>query len=66
MRLKKRLGQHFLIRQEVAESITALAEIKPSEVVVEIGAGTGILTRALAKRAKKVITFEVDPDLIPT
>lgn len=66
MKPKKHLGQHFLIRQEVAESITALAEIKPSEVVVEIGAGTGILTRALAKRAKKVITFEVDSDLIPT
>ncbi len=65
MRPKKRWGQHFLTRPEIGIQVTEFAAVKPTDTVVEIGAGTGILTEELAKKAKKVIAFEIDPDLIP-
>ena len=65
MRPKKRWGQHFLTRPEIGVQVAEFADIKSADTVVEIGAGTGILTEELAKRAKKVIAFEIDPELIP-
>ncbi|MFA5394362.1 MAG: 16S rRNA (adenine(1518)-N(6)/adenine(1519)-N(6))-dimethyltransferase RsmA [Candidatus Ratteibacteria bacterium] len=65
MRPKKRWGQHFLTRPEIGIQVAEFAALEPSDIVVEIGAGTGILTEELAKQAKKVIAFEIDPDLIP-
>jgi len=65
MRPKKRWGQHFLTRPEIGIQIAEFAAIKPADIVVEIGAGTGILTEELVKKAKKVIAFEIDTDLIP-
>ena len=65
MRPKKWWGQHFLTRPEIGIQVAEFAAIKPTDIVVEIGAGTGILTEELAKRAKKVVAFEIDPDLIP-
>jgi len=65
MRPKKRWGQHFLTRPEIGVQVAEFAAIKPTDIVVEIGAGTGILTEELAKKSKKVIAFEIDPDLIP-
>ena len=65
MRPKKRWGQHFLTRPEIGVQVAEFAAIKSADTVVEIGAGTGILTEELAKRAKKVIAFEIDTDLIP-
>ncbi len=57
----KRLGQHFLIDQNIVRKIVALADLKPSETVLEIGPGRGILTRALCKAAGRVTAIEVDP-----
>jgi 16S rRNA (adenine1518-N6/adenine1519-N6)-dimethyltransferase len=58
-----RLGQHFLIDSSVVERIVSFAEIKSDDRVLEIGAGRGILTKALAARAECVYAVEVDPDL---
>ncbi|KPL14131.1 hypothetical protein AMJ74_03975 [candidate division WOR_3 bacterium SM1_77] len=60
MRTKRRiLGQHFLNSPRLAERVARIAKIE-NQVVVEIGSGKGILTRQLAKRAKKVIAVEID------
>lgn len=65
MRPKKKWGQHFLTRPEIGIQVAEFAAIKSTDTVVEIGAGTGILTEELAKKAKKVVAFEIDTDLIP-
>ncbi len=59
----KDLGQHFLTDKNVLEKIIETAEVGKSDVVVEIGPGLGILTRELAKRAKKVYAIEIDPKI---
>ena len=58
-----RLGQHFLNDRSVIERIVSFAEIKREDRVLEIGPGTGILTKALAARAGRVYAVEIDPDL---
>ena len=59
----KDLGQHFLTDKNVLEKIIETADVGKSDVVVEIGPGLGILTRELAKRAKKVYAIEIDPKI---
>ena len=61
---KKRFGQHFLTSPSVLHGILRLAELTPEDVVVEIGAGTGTLTDALASRAGRVLALELDRELI--
>ena len=51
--------QHFMVNQEIIARIIELAELKKDDLVLEIGAGTGNLTKELAKHSK-VITFEID------
>jgi 16S rRNA (adenine1518-N6/adenine1519-N6)-dimethyltransferase len=63
VRAKKSLGQHFLMHARIAESIALTTRIAPDLVVFEIGPGTGILTRELLKKVKKVIAIEADRDL---
>ncbi len=53
-------GQHFLVDQRVAARQLNHANLTPSDVVLEIGPGLGILTRALVTRAKHVIAIESD------
>ena len=60
----KRFGQCFLDDESVAEQIAETIELDGKNVL-EIGAGTGILTAFLAARAKKVTALEVDARLIP-
>lgn len=60
---KKSKGQHFLTRDEVLDRIAAAAAITPGETVIEIGPGTGNLTRHLLDRGARVTAVEVDPDL---
>ncbi len=60
-RPKKQLGQHFLINPDVLSVIVESGEVTDTDVVIEIGAGLGCLTAALAERAKSVIAIEVDP-----
>jgi 16S rRNA (adenine1518-N6/adenine1519-N6)-dimethyltransferase len=68
LRPKKRFGQSFLVAEAIARSI-ARACVPDDEVgrarVVEIGAGTGALTRLLAERARSVVAIERDRDLVP-
>ncbi|MDY7019146.1 MAG: 16S rRNA (adenine(1518)-N(6)/adenine(1519)-N(6))-dimethyltransferase RsmA [Chloroflexota bacterium] len=66
VRPKKRFGQHFLIDKQVLTHIISAAELSPSDVVIEIGPGFGILTKELAKQAAKVIAVEIDAEIIST
>ncbi len=61
----KSFGQNFLITKQIPEKIADGAEIDKTTAVLEIGPGIGCLTRSLAKRAKKVVTVEIDNRLIP-
>ena len=61
--LNKRFGQNFLIDQNILLSIPEIAELKEDDVVLEIGTGTGGLTRLLAERGRHVFTVEVDRKL---
>jgi 16S rRNA (adenine1518-N6/adenine1519-N6)-dimethyltransferase len=61
---KRSLGQHFLIDPNLARAIAADAGVGPGDRVVEIGAGLGSLTRALAEAGAEVLAVEVDPSLI--
>ncbi|MDP6043371.1 MAG: 16S rRNA (adenine(1518)-N(6)/adenine(1519)-N(6))-dimethyltransferase RsmA [Dehalococcoidales bacterium] len=63
LKSRKRLGQHFLVDEEVLQLIAASAEIDPSDTIVEIGPGLGILTGELARRAGLVIAVELDDKL---
>ncbi len=60
VRPRKAMGQHFLVDPRVALRHVAHAQIAPSDVVLEIGPGLGVLTRLLAGRAKRVIAIEAD------
>ncbi len=64
-RFSKSFGQNFLITKQIPEKIADGAEIDENTAVLEIGPGIGCLTRCLAKRAKKVITVEIDDRLLP-
>lgn len=60
---KRDLGQNFLIDDNILGVILALLECGPDDVVVEVGAGLGILTEALAEVARHVHAFEIDKSL---
>jgi len=62
---KKRLGQHFLVDENVLGVIGRLAELAPDDVVLEIGPGLGVLTRYLAARVARVHAVELDASLEP-
>lgn len=62
-RPRKRLGQHFLTDRRVLQRIIAAARLSPSDTVVEVGAGRGILTQSLAQTAGRVIAVEIDEEL---
>jgi 23S rRNA (adenine-N6)-dimethyltransferase len=57
------LGQHFLSGRLLASALVRAAAVAPFDLVVEIGAGTGALTEALASRARLVLAVEIDPNL---
>lgn len=62
---KKSLGQNFLMHAQTAERIVEAARLPEDSTVLEIGPGTGMLTRALLVRAGKVIAVEADDSLAP-
>jgi 16S rRNA (adenine1518-N6/adenine1519-N6)-dimethyltransferase len=59
----KRLGQNFLIDPNIVRKIVAVTELTPTDTVLEIGPGRGILTEALCRAAGHVTAIEVDPRL---
>jgi 16S rRNA (adenine1518-N6/adenine1519-N6)-dimethyltransferase len=65
MKAKKSLGQNFLMHQATAERIADASGVGKEDVVLEIGPGTGMLTRALLSRVRRVIAVETDGELIP-
>ena len=66
MYAKKHFGQNFLIDKNVLNKIVSLSNITKEDTVIEIGPGMGCLTEFLAINAKKVICYEIDPDMIAT
>jgi 16S rRNA (adenine1518-N6/adenine1519-N6)-dimethyltransferase len=62
---KKSLGQNFLIDTNILRRIVDFAELSDETGVIEIGPGIGALTEQLARRAKKVVAFEIDQRLLP-
>jgi len=63
-KLSRRRGQNFLISEKVLHKIIETADLKKTDLVLEIGAGLGFLTEELAKRAKKVLAVEIDKKLV--
>ena len=64
-RFKKQFGQNFLSDTNLLDSIVTASGIDENTTVVEIGCGAGTLTKAIAKKAKKVYAFDIDRDLQP-
>jgi len=64
-RKKKQYGQNFLVNQAIPKRIAVESGITDECGVIEIGPGFGVLTKELAKIAKKVISIEIDKELIP-
>ena len=63
-RAKKRLGQNFLVDENIIMSILEHSQVGKSDVVVEIGPGLGFVTEQLVQCAKKVYAVELDSDVI--
>lgn len=63
LRARKGLGQHFLIDEEVLQRIASAAELAPTDVVMEVGPGLGVLTKELARQAGWVFAVELDNKL---
>ncbi len=61
----KSLGQNFLINPAVCPEMAEEAVTSENDGVIEIGAGVGVLTAELCKRAKKVVSIELDKRLLP-
>lgn len=64
IRPDKRLGQNFLVDGSALRRIVQIAQIEPSDAILEIGPGLGSLTRLLAAAAHSVVAIELDPRLI--
>ena len=60
---KKRLGQNFLTDRNAILKMVGASGVNQNDTVLEIGPGTGSLTRELAKIAKKVVAVEIDPEM---
>lgn len=65
VRLRKSLGQHFLAEPNVVRRIVEIAGVGAGSRVLEVGAGAGTLTRALADTGAQVIAYEIDEGLRP-
>lgn len=64
-RIKKHFGQNFLVDKNILEKIVTEAGIDPETDVIEIGPGVGALTEYLLSRARRLLAYEIDKDLIP-
>ena len=57
---RKRFGQNFLVREDIAERIVEHAHLREDDVAVEIGPGAGALTLRIARRVRHLIAVEKD------
>lgn len=61
--VRKRYGQHFLVSAGAAGRIVELVQPREGDLVLEVGPGTGALTRGLVRRFDRVVAVEIDRDL---
>jgi len=61
---KKRLGQHFAVNSDMLQRLVSHASLTEDDVVLEVGAGLGFLTRLLSSECQKVVAVEVDPNIV--
>lgn len=63
MQPKKSLGQNFLRDTKILQKIVAFAEIKPTDTILEIGPGEGLMTKLLLEQVNRVVAVEKDDQL---
>ena len=63
LKARKKLGQHFLVDAEALAAVASAAELKPDDLVIEVGPGLGVLTDELVRQAGGVIAVELDDRL---
>jgi 16S rRNA (adenine1518-N6/adenine1519-N6)-dimethyltransferase len=64
LHLRRGLGQNFLVEDGIADRLADRSGAGPGDAVLEVGTGLGVLTRALAARADRVLTVEIDSGLV--
>lgn len=62
--LRKGLGQHLLVSDGILEAVLKAADLTGAETVVEVGPGTGLLTKKLLRDARRVVAVEIDPAMV--
>ena len=65
LRADKKLGQNFLIDENIVRNIVAAAELSDKDTVLEVGPGIGTLTQGLAESGASVVAVELDKRLLP-
>lgn len=65
LRADKKLGQNFLIDENIVRNIVAAAELSEKDTVLEVGPGIGTLTQGLAESGASVVAVELDKRLLP-
>jgi len=60
-RTRRAFGQNFLTGAQSLRQVVTAADIRPGDLVYEVGAGRGHLTAELARRTRRLVTYEVDP-----
>ena len=64
-KLKKKYGQNFIKDVNIIHKIVDKADIESDSLVIEVGPGMGVLTKELVKKAKNVVSYEIDKTLKP-
>ncbi len=64
LHLRRDLGQNFLVDENQARRLVALAGVEAGDRVIEVGTGLGCLTRALGEIAERVVSIEIDAGLV--
>ncbi|MCK5069768.1 MAG: ribosomal RNA small subunit methyltransferase A [Desulfocapsa sp.] len=61
---KKQLGQNFLVNKATAEAVARCGQIRPDDIIIEVGVGLGALTQPIADQAAQVFGLEVDSGIV--